>query len=136
MQLYCTETMNVFHCSIFLRALLSGDIFENLGVRISDPWKKCVTRKILFWLEKSKKDHRRGSEGMRLQSTLFLRSMFPFTSSKCSFILRIALLFSRISFHFPELPFYFPELPFCFPELPFCFPEVSFFSKMLYCFPE
>ena len=122
MQLYCTETMNVFHCPIFLRALLSGDIFENLGVRISDPWKKCVTRKILFWLEKSKKDHRRGSQGMRLQSTLFLRSMFPFTSSKCSFILRIALLFSRISFHFPELPFYLPEVP--------------FFSKMLYCFPE
>ena len=129
MQLYCTETMNVFHCSIFLRALLSGDIFENLRVRISDPRKKCVTRKTLFWLEKSKKDHRRGSEGVRLQSTLFLRSMFSFTSPKCSFILRIALLFSRISFHFLELHFYFPEVPFCFPEVPF-------FSKMLYCFPE
>ena len=96
---------------------LPGDILENLRVRVSDPWGKSAPRKIfkiLFWLETSIKDSRKGY------------------FSKCYFIARIALSFPEVlfcflelSFCFSKVPLYFSKMSYCFPEFPFSFPEVT-----------
>ena len=120
---------------------LTGDVLENLRVRISDPLGKSAVEKffeILFWLETTKNDH---SRGFRVRgeaaSALIVQAMCPCTSQKCHFIPRIALLFSRITLSFPEVLLYFLEWLFCFPEVPFCFLQLAFcFPEVPFCFPE
>ena len=82
---------------------------------------------ILFWPETSKNDHSRG--GSKVARALVLKSMSPFTSQKCLFIPRIALLFPELLFYFPALVFYFPEMPFCFLELSSFYLLCGSFSK-------
>ena len=111
MQLYCIETMNIFNCSIFLKALLSGDILENLRFRISDQWKES-SPKIYFGLTHPKISTPEGVRGWN------------------------ALSFSELPFYFLEFSFSFPELSFYFPAVHFCFPEVLFFQKCPIVFPN
>ena len=82
-----------------------GGILGNSRVRLSDPWKKSIPRKIfeiLFWPETSKNDHSRrwGEEGR----VLLCRPVnVPFYFPKMPFLLRIAFLYSRSAFLFPEI---------------------------------
>ena len=60
-------------------------------------------------------------------SALALKSMSPFTSQKCQFILRIVLLFSRNAILFSRSAFLFLKISYCFPELPISFAEALSF---------
>ena len=110
---------------------ISGDILENLGVRISDPWETSAPKKffeILFKLKTSKNDHSRGGQ---IYKCPCLQVNVPIYFPKMPFY------FLNCPFYFQELSSYFPKVPFCLMELPFCSPEAPFyFSKMSYCFPE
>ena len=107
------------------------DILGILRVRISDPWKKSVPRKIfeiLFWLETSKNDHSKGG-GLRLP--------VAFSLSQCVlFLPKNALLFSRIAVSFSRSLLLFPGIaPLVFQKYPFLFQKYLLFIYCVCLFP-
>ena len=66
--------------------------------------------------------------GRWVASALVLKSMSPFTSQKCPFIPRIALLFSRITLLFCRNALFFPGVALLFPK------SVLLFSRSAFLF--
>ena len=65
-------------------------------------------------------------------SVLVFKSVCAFSSKKCFFIGRIALLSPRIALFSLEVPFCFLELPFCCPEVPYFYLLCASFSKIAF----
>ena len=87
---------------------ISGDILENLRVRISDSWETSTPKKffeILFKLKTSKNDHSRGGQ-----------------------IYKCPCLQVNVPIYFPKMPFYSLNCPFYFPELSCIFQKCPFVS--------
>ena len=97
--------------------------------------KKVLLEKFLnfFLIETSKNDQFKGGD-KEAASALVFNSMCPFTSPKCPFIPRIALLFSisailfpRISLLFSRSAFSFLKNSLLFSGIVLCLPEVPYF---------
>ena len=68
--------------------------------------------------------------GDEVVSTLFLKSMCPFTSSKFPFIPRTGLLFSKIALLFSRSDLFFPRSVFLFPGIVLLFSIIAlYFSR-------
>ena len=114
-----------FHNSIDWSGL-SGDIFGNLRVRISNPWEKCPTRKIfefIFGLKHLKMTLQK--RDVRLQMT-WPSTQFALLLPKIALLfLKSDFLFPGIALCFPVVAFYLSKMSYCFPELPFSMPRVT-----------